>query len=158
VSIEAAINTRALLKKTIDTTALTPAVYLHGRKRTTIPTGPETSPSKDVKREYRLQQQAAEDIWKRWTKEYLLELRCYHHIRRTKGKLKKFRVGDFALFQEEVRPRLMWKRVLIKELRSGIDGRIRTVILRTLDGNRISRPVKLVIPLEIDQGGENVEG
>jgi len=95
---------------------------------------------------------------KRWTKEYLLELRSYLHFRRTKGKLANFRVGELALLQEEVRPRHMWKWALIEELRPGRDDRIRTVIYRTPEGNRISRPVQLVIPLEIDQGGEDVEG
>jgi len=45
VSIEAAINLRPLLQ-TVDTTALTPAHFLHGQKLTTIPTGPGPSPSK----------------------------------------------------------------------------------------------------------------
>jgi hypothetical protein len=51
----------------------------------------------------------------------------------------------------------MWKKGLIEELRPGRDGKIRTVMLRTPDGHQISRPVQLVIPLEIDQGGEDVE-
>ena len=157
VSIEATINSHPLLH-TVDTTALTPAHFLHGQKLTTIPTGPEPLPSKDLKTEYRFQQQAADDFWKRWMKEYRFELRSYNHVRRTKRKLANFRVGDLALLQEEVRPRHMWKRGLIEELRPGRDGRIRTVLLRTPEGNRISRPVQLVIPLEIDQGGEDVEG
>jgi hypothetical protein len=33
----------------------------------------------------------------------------------------------------------------------------REVILRTPDGGLLARPVQLVIPLEVDQGGEDVE-
>jgi hypothetical protein len=51
----------------------------------------------------------------------------------------------------------MWKRGWIEELRTGRDGKTRTVILRTLDGGRVVRPVQLFIPLEVDQGGEDVE-
>jgi hypothetical protein len=51
----------------------------------------------------------------------------------------------------------MWKRGRVEELRPGRDGKVRTVILRTQDGGRLVSPVQLVIPLEVDQGGEDVE-
>jgi hypothetical protein len=69
----------------------------------------------------------------------------------------RFRVGDVVLLQEDVRPRHMWKRGLIEDLRPGRDGKTSTVILRTQDGGRLGRPVQLVIPLVVDQGGEDVE-
>jgi hypothetical protein len=55
------------------------------------------------------------------------------------------------------RPRHMWKRGRIVELRPGRDGKTRTDILRAPDGGRLARPVQLVIPLEVDQDGEDVE-
>jgi hypothetical protein len=51
----------------------------------------------------------------------------------------------------------MWKKTRIDELIAGRDGHIRTVNLRLPDRTRISRPVQLVIPLEIDHGGEDVK-
>ena len=54
-------------------------------------------------------------------------------------------------------PRHMWKNARIDELIPGRDGQIRTVNLHLPDRTKISRPVQLVIPLEIDQGGEDVE-
>ena len=54
-------------------------------------------------------------------------------------------------------PRHMWKKARIDELLHGRDGQIRTVILHLPDRAKISRPVQLAIPLEIDQGGEDVE-
>jgi hypothetical protein len=33
---------------------------------------------------------------------------------------------------------------------------VRTVVLWMSDGRHITRPVQLVIPLEVDQGGEDV--
>ena len=62
-----------------------------------------------------------------------------------------------ALLQEDVRPRHMWKTAIIERVIEGRDGRIRTVALRTSEGNKITRPIQLVIPLEVDQGGEDVE-
>jgi hypothetical protein len=62
-----------------------------------------------------------------------------------------------VLLQGDFRPRHMWKRALIEQLTEGRDGMIRTVVLRTPEGNKISRPIQLVIPLEVEQGGEDVK-
>ena len=51
----------------------------------------------------------------------------------------------------------MWKKGRVEELRLARDGKLRTVILRTPDGGCLFRPVQLVIPLEVDQGWEDVE-
>ena len=155
-SIEAAINSRPLTQDD-GPEALTPAHFLHGGRLSTIPTGPEPTLAKSLTKEFRLKQQVVEDFWKRWTKEYLLELRTYHQVRQPYGGETLCRVGDVVLLQEEVRPRHMWKRGRVEELRPGRDGKVRTVILRTQDGERLVRPVQLVIPLEVDQGGEDVE-
>ena len=53
--------------------------------------------------------------------------------------------------------RQMWKKARIDELIPGRDSLIRTVKLRLPDRTKISRPVQLVIPLEIAQSGEDVE-
>ena len=105
-SIEAAINSRPLTQDDGPET-LTPAHFLHGGRLNTIPTGPEPTLTKSLTKEFRLQQQAVEDFWKRWTKEYLLELRSYHQVRQPCGRKARFRVGDVVLLQEEVRPRHM---------------------------------------------------
>jgi hypothetical protein len=69
----------------------------------------------------------------------------------------RFRRGDVELLQEEVRPRPMWKTAVFERLIEGRDGRIRTVAIRASEGNKITRPIQLVIPFEVDQGGEVVE-
>jgi len=69
----------------------------------------------------------------------------------------KFKAEDIVLLQEERMPRHMWKKARIDELLQGRDGHIRTVIVPLPDRAKISRPVQLVISLEIDQGGEDVE-
>jgi len=51
----------------------------------------------------------------------------------------------------------MWKKARIDELIPGRDGQIHTVKLRLPDRTEIIRPVQQVIPLEIDQSGEDVE-
>jgi len=51
----------------------------------------------------------------------------------------------------------MWKRGRVEELRRGRDGTTRTVILCTQDGGRLARQIQLVIPLEVDQCGDDVD-
>jgi len=51
----------------------------------------------------------------------------------------------------------MWQRAVIEQLIEGRDGMISTVVLRKLGSNKITCPIKLVIPLEVDQFREDVE-
>jgi hypothetical protein len=139
-STEAAINSRSLTQEDGPET-LTPAHFLHGGRLNTIPTGPEPTSIKSVTKEFRLQQQVVEDLWKRRAKEYLLELCSYHQVQQRYGRKAQFRI---VLLQEEVRPPHTWKRGRIKELRPGRAGKTRTAILCTQDGGRLARPVQLV--------------
>ncbi|GFQ78899.1 integrase catalytic domain-containing protein [Trichonephila clavata] len=91
---------------------------------------------------------------KKWSKEYLLQLRSFHQVR-NKDSTINIRVGDIVLLQEDIRPRHMWKKARVMNLHQGRDGKIRSCELR-VNGRNVTRPVQLVIPLEIDQGGEDV--
>jgi tRNA G37 N-methylase Trm5 len=110
-----------------------------------------------LNKEYRQKQKITEDFWRRWTKEYLLQLRNYHEVKRRQKKRPYVRVGDIVLLQEDNTPRHMWRRARIEEVREGRDGKVRTVILRRPDGYKITRPIQVVIPQEVDQGGEHME-
>ena len=83
-------------------------------------------------------------------------MRSFHEVRQQQASTK-FRRGDIALLQEDVRPRHMWKRAVIEKLIEGRDGMISTVVLRTTEGNKITRPNQPVIPMDVDQGGKDVE-
>ena len=61
-----------------------------------------------------------------------------------------------VLIQEDIRPRQLRGRARIEELPKRRDSQVRTVVLRTIDGRQITRPIQLVIPLEVDQCGEDV--
>jgi len=52
---------------------------------------------------------------------------------------------------------LWWKKARVEELKVGRDRATRTVVLRGANGTVLVRPIQLVIPLEVDQGGEDVE-
>jgi hypothetical protein len=152
ISIEAAVNSRPITQGE-DSIALTPGYFLIGEGLGTMPTGPEPTMRQNLTKELPLKQKLFDDFWKCWTKEYLLELISFHEVQRPVGKTSQLRLGDVVLIQEDIRPRHQWERARIEELRRGRDGQVRTVVLRTSDGRQITRPIQLVIPLEIDQGG-----
>jgi hypothetical protein len=155
VSIEAAVNSRPITQGD-DSTALTPAHFLIGEGLTTIPTGAEPTVKSNLAKELRIKQKLSDDFRKRWKKEYLLEFRNFHEVQRPVGKTAQLRLGDVVLIQEEVRPGHLWGRARIEELRKGRNDQVRTVVLQKSDGRQITRPIQLVIPLETDQGGEDV--
>jgi len=95
----------------------------------------------------------ADDFWRRCEKEYLMELRSIHVI--SQPKEGKFRTGDVVLLQEDRRPRHMWNKARAEELKAGRDGATKTAVLRGADGTILVRPIQLVIPLEVDQAGED---
>jgi hypothetical protein len=88
-------------------------------------------------------------------KEYLLEFSNFHEVCQPKRGSGKVRVGDNVLLQEDRRPRHMWKKVRVEELKLGRDGPKRTVVFRAADGRVLVRPIQLVIPLDVVQGGED---
>ena len=138
-----------------DSEALTPEHFLIGGGLITTPTGPEPETRKELAKEFRLRLKLSDDFWKRWQKEYLLQMRNFHEVQKP-HKSSNLRNGDVVLIQEDMRPRHMWRKAIVEGLQEGRD-KVWTIILRTLQGQRISHPVQLVVPLEIDQGGEDVQ-
>ncbi|XP_035216694.1 uncharacterized protein LOC118190116 [Stegodyphus dumicola] len=142
--IEAALNSRPIVHeygiKDDSEEALTPSHFLIGKKLTTIPSSP-TNPETNLNH-----------MWK--NRQHLMDLRTFHQVRNP-SETNKIRKGDIVLLQEDVRPRHTWKKARVEELILGRDKRVRTCVLRT-NGHTITRPVQLVIPLEVDQGGEDV--
>jgi len=152
VGIEAALNSRPIIQDDDDET-LTPAHFLTGGKLTTIPHGPEPVRTENLTRSFRQHQRLTEALWRRWQREYLLQLRNYHEIRRPAQQGPKFKVGYIVFLKEERMPRHMWLKARIDEILQGRDGQIRTVSLRLPDRTKISRPVQLVIPWRLTRVG-----
>jgi hypothetical protein len=93
ISIEAAVNTRPITQSE-NSTALTPAHFLIGEGLVTMPTGSEPKVRQNLAKELRLRQKLSDDFWKRWTKEYLLELRNFHEVQRPARRTIKLRLGE----------------------------------------------------------------
>jgi len=156
VAIEAAVNSRPIVQAEDKAVALTPAYFLIGERLTAIPPGPEPETNGSLTKEFWMRQKHADYFWRRWQREYLTTLRSFHDVRQQQASTK-FKRGDVTVLQENVRPRHMWKTAVIEQLIEGRDRMIRTVVFRTPEGNKITRPVQLVIPLKVEQGGVDVE-
>jgi len=105
VGIEATLNSRPIIQDDIETP--TPAHFLTGGTLTTIPHGPEPVRTENLTRSFRQHQRLTEALWRRWQREYLLQLRNYHEVRRPARQGPKFKLGDIVLLQEERTPRHM---------------------------------------------------
>ena len=103
--------------------------------------------------------QVLEEFWRRWTTEYMLELRESHRHRQKVDKEVPVKKGDVVLIYDEDSPRGFWKIAHIKSLIMGKDGQARGAILRvgtTKDRETIlQRPLQKLYPLEV--GSSDIE-
>ena len=92
-------------------------------------------------------------FWKRWSKEYLLELRDAHRQKRSTSTSTNIRVGDVVLVHDQDHPRGFWKMARVRKLITGRDGQTRGPVLKLpTKGGRfatLQRPVQLIYPLGV---------
>ena len=126
--IEGILNTRPLtyLYDELEE-ALTPSHLIHGYRLSSLAEG--TSNKKDLfdsshniltKRFLYLSRQISH-FWKRWRKEYLVDLREFHNMKNIKPS--KIDKGDLVLLYEDNVKRAQWKVGIVEDLVIGKDGR-----------------------------------
>ena len=137
---------------------LTPSHLLFGRLLLTESVenvSPENT-SEEVSRRTKYIHTILQHFWRRWSFEYLTELREHHNCHKSVPE-KQIKLGDVVLIHDKL-PRNRWKMGLVLELFEGKDGLVRGGKLRTLSkSERIShmnRPINKLYPLEIPS--ENV--
>ena len=82
-SIEAALNSRPITQDIED--VLTPEHFLCGAKLTTLPSTTEAQKDGNLEKTHQRTKRMADDFWRRWEKEYLMELRFFHVISQKRG-------------------------------------------------------------------------
>jgi hypothetical protein len=70
-----------------------------------LPSTTEPQREGNLKKTHQRTKRKADDFWRRWEREYLMELRSFHVISQPKGRSGKVRTGDIVLLQEDHRPR-----------------------------------------------------
>ncbi|KAL3246176.1 hypothetical protein MRX96_057910 [Rhipicephalus microplus] len=102
-----------------------------------------------ISRRWKYRSAMAEGFWRRWRREYLLELRSAHLSRPTTSS--DLKIDDLVLLKEDHLQRHMWKIARIKETFKGRDGRVRACSLKLSGGTVVKRPIQLLYPLEVDR-------
>lgn len=155
--IEATINARPLTYIDNDPNnplILSPANFLTGDANSNLT---KEIPLNEINRnalldKWKLREMTLRKFWKRWSSDYLQQLRTAHHLNPKKSTL--FKIGNVALLHDQHTPRILWKLVRVTNLFHGRDGKVRACEVRLPSGKIFRRPIQLLYPLELDNEEE----
>ena len=167
--VEMVINSRPLTYVSSDDLQepLTPSHFLTGRRTLSLPDSlcygrdveeddVELAHDHLTKRMIHLNV-VLNQFWRRWSQEYLLELRESHRRQTGTDNPIEVAVGDIVLVHGD-QPRAFWKLAQVKELIKGRDGKSRAAILSVSSEKGrttvLQRPIQLLYPLEIRRNME----
>ena len=165
VEIEAIINSRPLSYVSSDDMEepLTPSHLLVGCRILSLPDNLSYSELDDddfkvtsasVQRRAKHLNSVLNQFWRRWSKEYLLELRESHQHQHSSKSHSLIDVGDVVVVHDQDHPRGFWKIARVERTLIGKDGHIQGAVLRLPSKNGrptiLQRPLQLLYPLEID--------
>ena len=115
----------------------------------------------DLDRRMRHLSNVMNHFWKRWRKEYLLELRNSHRNVTQHSSNRIVSIGDVVIVHEENQPRGKWRIGRVEALVTGSDGQVRGAVVRvkTKAGRltKLRRPVQRLYPLEVRCRNEDPE-
>lgn len=151
---EAVVNSRPLTyvhSQAEELTPLTPSHLLIGRRLTSLPSPGgnivTTSTKSTVTRQSQRRSALMDLFWRRWRREYLLELRSAHFAAGLPQKSVK--EGDIVLLGEDKTPRQLWKLCRVVETFPGRDGKARACRIVLPNKKELRRPVQALYPLEL---------
>ena len=161
IEVEAVLNSRPLSYVSSEDVEepLTPSHLLMGFRVMTLP-DPEIPDDPDFVGQaenltWRMAHltKSLQKFWKRWKREYLMELREFHRTRLKKGLEYTIEKGEVVIVYDEGHPRGMWRLGRIENLIEGADGKVRGVCIRVISKNGrvtvLRRPVQHIYPLEV---------
>lgn len=149
VRIEACLNSRPitpLSNDPSDLSALTPGHFIIGRSLTSLPEPDLVDMPANRLHRWQRTTQLFQQIWQRWSKEYLSQLQSRQRWPKSKGP--EIEVGALVLLKEDNLPPLRWQLGRVMEVSTGKDGVVRVAKVRT-DRGVLQRAVRMLCPLPI---------
>lgn len=151
--IEAILNSRPLTSLSSDPndpTALTPAHLLIGDSLMSLPDANLLNVPSNRLSIWQQIQKSKQEFWDKWHKEYLHELNIRHKWKQGEHPIKE---GSIVIIRDDNLPPLQWRLGRVIEEFKGSDGVIRTVRVKTANGEMI-RNVKRLAPLPVQGDNE----
>jgi hypothetical protein len=149
--IEACLNSRpltALSNDPNDPSYLSPGDFLMGAPLTTLPEPDITNATMNSLCRLRRVQRFNQQLWKRWSSDYLNSLQ-----KRTKWRNKQpdLQPGMLVLLREDNVPPMSWKlAIIIPETFRGPDGHTRVATVKNSSG-QLKRPIPNLVLLHVNQ-------
>ena len=135
---------------------LTPNVMMLGSNNVLLQEDIEAIKDGDLRKRAKYLERCKENIWKRWSNEYIKSLREKHNLVHH-GKENQIAVGDVVLIKGEEKNRGRWAIGVVESLIRGKDNIVRAARLRSKK-TRIERAVQMLYPLELACDEEHKKG
>lgn len=149
LEVETFLNNRPLcyVEDDIQLPELTPNIMMMGSNNALLQEDIADIKDKDLRKRAKYLERCKENIWKRWSNEYIKALREKHNLVHH-GKENKISVGDVVLIKGEEKNRGRWAVGVVESLIRGKDNVVRGARLRSKK-SRIERAVQMLYPLEL---------
>jgi len=151
--IESCLNSRPLTQMSTDPsdlTALTPGHFLVGGILQSLPDADLTTEKMNRLTRFQLIQQLRQHFWNRWSTEFLSRLQQRPKWMDVK---KDVSIGDLVVVKDDRFGPSKWPLARIIAVHPGADGHVRTVTLKTQDGEKDRPIVKIcLLPVETTKG------
>ena len=147
---------------------LTPSHLIYGRRILSLPDVGASSQdsidqavsSEDLPRR-RYLGLLLQHFWKRWSREYVTELRNLHRQRSRPERRMSISVGDVVTVFEDNLPRSQWRLGRVEQLIPGADNCVRTAVIKVITKRgrpmTVKRPVQKLFPLKIVTHDEQLQ-
>ena len=157
VEVESIVNARPLTYVYDDldgiSFSLTPSHLINGRCLQSTSNASQfeiVSTHESLTRRSRHQKHLLYQFTETWRKDYLVSLREAHAASTRRSGDAEIMVGDVVLLQNDKTKRVLWKLAIVKELLTGVDGRVRAAVVQVSGSrNLLKRSIKHLIPIEV---------
>ena len=150
LDVETTLNNRPLgyIEDDIQSVILTPNVMMFDQP-VVIPEMTETDDDgeQDLKKRYKHLRACKDRIWRRWTDEYVRQLRERHNLKHNTKEMN-LTEGDVVIIKGDEKNRSHWKTGIVERLINGRDNVVRAIRLRA-GKSYLERPVEHLYPLEL---------